>query len=231
MTSTAKQKILIADDEPDILELIEYHLGKEGYQVFTAHDGQEAIQQARRRQPDLIILDMMMPWMDGVDACRHLRSIPELKNTFIIFLTARNEEQAEITAFASGADDYITKPIKPRALTSRINAILRRQSAPPQEVIQNKLTVADLVIDRDSFLVFRDQQEFVFVKKEFELLYFLATHSGKVCTRDSILKNIWGNSVIVTNRTIDVHIRKLREKLGDRYIKTIKGVGYKFESN
>lgn len=230
MTNTAKQKILIADDEPDILELIEYHLAKEGYQVFTAHNGHEAVQEARRRQPDLIILDMMMPRMDGVDACRHLRSIPELKNAFIIFLTARNEEQAEITAFSSGADDYITKPIKPRALVSRINAILRRQLA-PQEVIQNKLTVADLVIDRDSFLVFRDQQEFAFVKKEFELLYFLAAHSGKVCTRDSILKNIWGNSVIVTNRTIDVHIRKLREKLGDRYIKTIKGVGYKFESS
>ncbi|MFN8406739.1 MAG: response regulator transcription factor [Sphingobacteriaceae bacterium] len=229
--STIKQKILIADDEPDIIELIQYNLTKEGYQIFTARNGQEAVLEAKRALPDLIILDMMMPRMDGIDTCRRIRSLPELKKTFLVFLTARSEENAEITAFNAGADDYITKPIKPRALVSRINAILRRKGIQIEAIHHNKLAVADLLIDRESFLVFRNQEKFVFVKKEFELLYFLASQTGKVCTRDTIMKNIWGNSVIVTNRTIDVHIRKLREKLGENYIKTIKGVGYKFDPN
>ena len=223
------RKILIADDEHKIVMTLEYTFRKNGYEVFIARDGSEVLELLKEEIPDVILLDVMMPRVDGFKLAEDIREHdPEIP---LFFLSAKTMKEDIIQGYKLGADDYITKPIKPRALTSRINAILRRQSAPPQEVIQNKLTVADLVIDRDSFLVFRDQQEFVFVKKEFELLYFLATHSGKVCTRDSILKNIWGNSVIVTNRTIDVHIRKLREKLGDRYIKTIKGVGYKFESN
>ena len=227
--STAKHKILIVDDEPDILELIEYNLNKEGYQVFTATNGQEAVLEAKRVLPDLIILDIMMPKMDGIEACRLLRSMPEFKNTFMVFLTARSEEYSEIAGFNVGADDYIAKPIKPRSLISRINAILRR-NAQSDDVSENKLEIADLVIDRDAFLVFRNGEKTVLAKKEFELLYLLASKPGKVYTREVILKNIWEDSVVVTNRTIDVHIRKLREKLGDMYVTTVKGVGYKFES-
>jgi two-component system alkaline phosphatase synthesis response regulator PhoP len=227
--SNARHKILIVDDEPDILELIEYNLKKEGYQVFTANNGQAAVTEAKRNLPDLIILDIMMPKMDGIEACRILRTMPEFKNTFMVFLTARSEEYSEIAGFNVGADDYIAKPIKPRALISRINAILRRNS-PADDALANKVEIADLIIDREKFLVYRGGEKIVLAKKEFELLYLLASKPGKVYTREVILKSIWEDSVIVTNRTIDVHIRKLREKLGDNYVSTVKGVGYKFES-
>lgn len=229
MSTLAKQKILIVDDEPDILELIEYNLKKEGYQVYTARNGQEAVSEAKKTQPDLIILDIMMPKMDGIEACRIMRTMPEFKNTFMVFLTARSEEYSEIAGFNVGADDYIAKPIKPRALVSRINAILRRNST-PEEVTDNKLEIGDLVIDREAYLVFKGDEKIVLAKKEFELLYLLASKPGKVYTREIILKNIWEDSVVVTNRTIDVHIRKLREKLGETYVSTVKGVGYKFEA-
>lgn len=223
-----KQKILIVDDEPDIIELIEYNLKKEGYQVFTASNGLEAIQVAKKSLPDLIVLDIMMPKLDGIEACRQLRAMPEFKSTFMVFLTARSEEYSEISGFNVGADDYIAKPIKPRALISRINAILRRNNMADSEV-ENKLEIGNLVIDREAYLVFQDGKKVVLAKKEFELLYLLASKPGKVFTREVILNNIWEDSVVVTNRTIDVHIRKLREKLGDDYVTTVKGVGYKFE--
>lgn len=226
--SNSKQKILIVDDEPDILELIEYNLNKEGYQVFLAHNGQEAVAEAKKVLPDLIILDVMMPKMDGIEACRIMRTMPEFKNTFMVFLTARSEEYSEIAGFNVGADDYIAKPIKPRALVSRINAILRRNQGTEDDA-DNKVEIGDLVIDREAFLVFQAGEKVVLAKKEFELLYLLASKPGKVYTREAILKNIWEDSVVVTNRTIDVHIRKLREKLGEKYVSTVKGVGYKFE--
>jgi two-component system alkaline phosphatase synthesis response regulator PhoP len=228
MSNSNKQKILIVDDEPDILELIEYNLKKEGYQVFLARNGQEAVAEAKRSLPDLIVLDIMMPKMDGIEACRIMRTMPEFKNTFMVFLTARSEEYSEIAGFNVGADDYIAKPIKPRALVSRINAILRR-NAPAEDVSDNKLEIGDLVIDREAYLVFQRGNKVVLAKKEFELLYLLASKPGKVYTREVILKNIWEDSVVVTNRTIDVHIRKLREKLGDDCVATVKGVGYKFD--
>lgn len=227
--SIAKYKILIVDDEPDIVELIAYNLKREGYQVYTASNGQEAVTTAKKILPDLIILDIMMPKMDGIEACRLMRSMPEFKSTFMVFLTARSEEYSEIAGFNVGADDYIAKPIKPRALISRINAILRR-NAQQEDLPENKLEIADLVIDREAFLVFRNGEKIVLAKKEFELLYLLASKPGKVYTRDVILKNIWEDSVVVTNRTIDVHIRKLREKIGENYVSTVKGVGYKFDA-
>lgn len=226
--STTKPTILIVDDEPDILELIEYNLKKEGYQVYTATNGQQAVSEAKKVIPDLIILDIMMPKMDGIEACRIMRAMPEFKNTFMVFLTARSEEYSEIAGFNVGADDYIAKPIKPRALISRINAILRR-NVQTEETLDSKVEIGDLVIDREAFLVFQAGNKVVLAKKEFELLYLLASKPGKVYTREVILKNIWEDSVVVTNRTIDVHIRKLREKLGDSYVTTVKGVGYKFE--
>lgn len=228
--SNIKHKILVVDDEQDIVDLMVYHLKKEGYQVYTANNGQEAVTTAKRVLPDLIMLDIMMPKMDGIEACRIMRGMPEFKNTFMVFLTARSEEYSEIAGFNVGADDYIAKPIKPRALLSRINAILRRNSA-TEEVVESKLEIADLVIDRETFLVYRNGQKIVLAKKEFELLYLLASKPGKVYTREVILKSIWEDSVVVTNRTIDVHIRKLREKIGDKYVSTVKGVGYKFENS
>src|SRR5690606_2596252 len=226
----SNQKILVVDDEPDIVELISYHLTKEGYQVHTASNGKEAIKTAKEVFPDLIILDVMMPEMDGIEACRLMRSMPELKHIFMVFLTARSEEYSEIAGFHVGADDYIAKPIKPRALMSRINAILRRNASDTiEDEVADRLEIVDLVIDRDSFLVYRGDEKFVLAKKEFELLYLLASKPNKVFTREQILKAIWEDSVVVTNRTIDVHIRKLREKIGDHYVTTVKGVGYKFE--
>lgn len=224
------QKILVVDDESDIVELISYNLTKEGYQVYTASNGKEAIKVAKEVFPDLIILDVMMPEMDGIEACRLMRSMPEFKQVFMVFLTARSEEYSEIAGFHVGADDYIAKPIKPRALMSRINAILRRNTTEViDDQVSDKLEIADLVIDRDSFLVYRGDEKFVLAKKEFELLYLLASKPNKVFTREQILKAIWEDSVVVTNRTIDVHIRKLREKIGETYVTTVKGVGYKFE--
>ena len=225
--SSVKQKILIVDDEPDIRELIEYNLKKDGYQVFTPANGQEGVAEAKRSNPDLIIFDIMMPKMDGIEACRILRTMNEFKNTFMVFLTARSEEYSEIAGFNVGADDYIAKPIKPRVLVSRINAILRRNNQ-SDDTTENKLEISDLVIDRETYLVYRNDQKIVLAKKEFELLYLLASKPGKVYTREVILKSIWEDSVVVTNRTIDVHISKVREKLGEDYISTVKGVGYKF---
>ncbi|MDF2517583.1 MAG: DNA-binding response regulator, partial [Sphingobacterium sp.] len=220
----------IVDDEKDILDLIAFNLNREGYQVSTAQNGEEAIQVAKQVNPDLIILDVMMPKMDGIEACRIMRAMPEFKSTFMVFLTARSEEYSEIAGFHVGADDYIAKPIKPRALMSRINAILRRNASEESDsTAQDKIEIADLVIDRDSFLVYKGEQKIVLAKKEFELLYLLASKPNKVFTREQILKSIWEDSVVVTNRTIDVHIRKLREKIGDDYVTTVKGVGYKFD--
>ncbi len=226
--NNSRNNILIVDDEPDIRELIEYSLKKEGYQVRIAENGKEAIAMAKAQIPDLIILDIMMPEMDGIEACRIMRTMPEFKNTFMVFLTARSEEYSEIAGFNVGADDYIAKPIKPRLLVSRINAILRR-NVQQEEPILDKIAIGDLIIDREAFMVFRDSEKIVLAKKEFELLYLLASRPGKVYTRDVILKSIWEDSVVVTNRTIDVHIRKLREKVGENYVTTVKGVGYKFE--
>ncbi|MDQ1151672.1 MULTISPECIES: response regulator transcription factor [Sphingobacterium] len=228
--SSSKQKILIVDDEKDILDLIAFNLNREGYQVSTAQNGEEAINVAKQVNPDLIILDVMMPKMDGIEACRIMRAMPEFKSTFMVFLTARSEEYSEIAGFHVGADDYIAKPIKPRALMSRINAILRRNATEESDAsVQDKIEISDLVIDRDSFLVYKGEQKIVLAKKEFELLYLLASKPNKVFTREQILKSIWEDSVVVTNRTIDVHIRKLREKIGDDYVTTVKGVGYKFD--
>lgn len=224
----SKNKILVVDDETDIRELIEYNLKKEGYQVITAENGVEAIEQAKRHFPQLILLDIMMPEMDGIEACRTIRSLPEFRDTFIVFLTARSEEYSEVSGFNVGADDYITKPIKPRILMSRINALLRRNKQDNEQ--DAKLEILDIVIDREAYLVFRGKEKIVLAKKEFELLYLLASKPGKVFSRDQILKSVWEDSVIVTNRTVDVHIRKLREKLGEGYVGTVKGVGYKFES-
>lgn len=225
--NNSRYKILAVDDEPDILEIISYNLNKEGYEVLTASNGADAIRIAREQKPDLIILDIMMPKMDGIETCRQIREIDKLKNTFVVFLTARDEEFVEIMGFSAGADDYISKPIKPRALLSRINAILRR-SGGKEEVVQPKIQVNDLSIDRETYMVTKGKEQIVLAKKEFELLYLLASKPGKVFSRDMILEQIWGNDVVVINRTIDVHIRKLREKVGEDYIQTVKGVGYKF---
>lgn len=224
----ANYKILIVDDEPDILELIEYNLKKEGYQVFTATNGQDAISEAKRSSPNLIILDIMMPILDGIEACRILRDMPEFRNTFMVFLTARTEEYSEIAGFNAGADDYITKPIKHGALISRINAILKR-NLQFEEVVIKKLVIADLIIDHENFLVYRRGQKLSLPRKQFQLLYLLASRPGKVYSREVILKNIWVNSLIVTNRSIDVHVRNIRAAIGDKYISTVKGVGYKFD--
>lgn len=224
---SGNKKILVVDDEVDILDLLKYNLEKEGYQVQVADNGIKGVEVAQTFVPDLILLDIMMPGQDGVETCRQLREVKSLSNAFILFLTARVEEYSEIAAFDSGADDYLTKPIKPRALMSRINAIFRRSK---KEVdVDEKITAGDLVIDRQSYVVTQKDREFTLPKKEFELLFFLAQHPGKVFSRDDLLINIWGTDVFVLARTVDVHIRKVREKIGDGYISTIKGVGYKFE--
>jgi len=226
MGSKPSQKVLVVDDEEPILELLKYNLEKEGYLVKTASDGQIAVDIARKFHPDLVLLDIMMPKMDGVEACRLLRAMPELANTFIVFLTARAEEYSEIAAFDVGADDYILKPIKPRALMSRISALFRRESKKTSESSQIK--IGDLVIDRASYTIQIKGREINLPKKEFELLFFLAQNPNKVFSRDDLLQNIWGSDVYVLARTVDVHIRKVREKIGDDYITTVKGVGYKF---
>ncbi len=225
----AKLKILAVDDEPDVLEIIEYNLKKEGYTVILANNGEEAVVLAKELKPDLIILDIMMPKMDGIETCRQIREDHKLRDTLIVFLTARSEEFLEIAGFNAGADDYIAKPIKPRALISRINAILRRTGLRDQE--HRKIEIKGLVIDRDTYLVYKNGVEISLAKKEFELLFLLASKPGKVFTRDLILELIWGTDVVVINRTIDVHIRKLREKVGEEFINTVKGIGYKFEAN
>lgn len=218
-------KVLVIDDEPDILDLLQYNLRKESYDVRIAEDGIKGVEIAREFLPDLILLDIMMPHQDGVETCRQIRQIPELNDVFVIFLTARIEEYSEIAAFDVGADDYITKPIKPRALMSRINAVFRRgKRADYDDIIQ----IGDLVIDKTSYTVRVDGKEVFLPKKEFELLHFLAQSPNKVFSRDDLLHNIWGSDVYVLARTVDVHVRKVREKIGEGFITTVKGVGYKF---
>lgn len=226
-----KHKILLVDDEPDILEFMEYNLKKENYEVIKCGNGKEAIELVRKEKPDLIILDIMMPEMDGIETCRAIRLMPEFRKTMIAFLTARNEDYSQIAGFDVGADDYITKPIKPRVLISRINALLRRYDQGQGQEVQssNVVKIADLQIDRDQYLVIKGDEKLELPRKEFELLALLATKPGKVFTREAILEKVWGNDVIVGDRTIDVHIRKLREKLGEDLIKTVKGIGYKFD--
>ncbi len=221
-----KHKILIVDDEPDILEFMQYNLEKEGFEVFLASSGKQAIEVAKHELPDLIILDVMMPGMDGIETCRELRNDARLRDTIIAFLTARNEDYSQIAGFESGADDYIAKPIKPRVLISRIKALLKRSG---QTVSGPVTEISGLIIDRNTYTLTKEGKELTLPKKEFELLAFLATKPGKVFTRDEILNRVWGNDVVVGDRTIDVHIRRLREKVGDKVIRTIKGVGYKFE--
>lgn len=220
------QKILVVDDEEDIVEFVSYNLKKEGFEVETATNGKIAIQKAKTQKPHLVLLDVMMPEMDGIETCNEMRQIESLKDTFIVFLTARGEDYSQIAGFDAGADDYIVKPVKPRILVSRINAMLRRGvSAGPEE----KNLHGDLLIDRDRYIVLKKGEELNLPKKEFELLSLLLSTPGKVFNRETILSTVWGDDVIVGDRTIDVHIRKLREKIGNEYIKTIKGVGYKFE--
>jgi len=220
------QKVLVVDDEEPILELLKYNLEKQGYDVRTAIDGQVGVDIARKFHPDLVLLDIMMPKMDGVEACRQIRAMPELANTFVVFLTARAEEYSEIAAFDVGADDYILKPIKPRALMSRISALFRRESK--KKNTSSQIKIGDLIIDRTSYTIKLKDKEISLPKKEFELLFFLAQNPNKVFSRDDLLQNIWGSDVYVLARTVDVHIRKVREKIGDDYITTVKGVGYKF---
>ncbi len=227
MANKNNQKILVVDDEEDIVELLEYNLKKEGYAVKTATDGAKAVEIAKGFDPDLILLDIMMPHQDGVETCRQIRENQELNHTYVIFLTARSEEYSEIAAFDVGADDYITKPIKPRALMSRINALFRRDNK--KKSSNSKIKINDLVIDKTSYTVTLKNDNVTLPKKEFELLYFLAQNPGKVFSRDELLQNIWGSDVYVLARTVDVHIRKVREKIGEGYIRTVKGVGYKFE--
>lgn len=223
----SKKRILVVDDEKDILEFLSYNLKREGAKVYTANNGREAVDIARKKKPDLILLDVMMPEMDGMETCIQLRENVETKDIVIAFLTARSEDYSQIAGFESGADDYIAKPIKPRVLLSRIKALLRRK-----EMSLNTTPAVDLKslsIDRDRYVVIKDDVELNLPKKEFELLALLISVPGKVFTRDHILSSVWGEDVVVGDRTIDVHIRKLREKIGSSNIKTIKGVGYKFE--
>ncbi len=229
MSTHQSHKVLVVDDEPDILELLQYNLVKEGYEVKTAPDGKKALEIAKDFLPNLILMDIMMPTIDGVETGRRMREMPELSSTFIIFLTARVEEYSEVAAFDIGADDYITKPIKPRALMSRISALFRRESKKTKQ--DDKVSIGDLVIDRKSYTVFNKGIPVTLPKKEFELLFFLAQNPNKVFSRDDLLQSIWGLDVYVLARTVDVHIRKVREKIGEGYIKTIKGVGYKFDLN
>jgi len=227
MSSNKSKKILVVDDEVDILELLKYNLKKEGYNVKTVANGLDAIETAKDFSPDLVLLDIMMPHQDGVETCRQLRELPELENTFIIFLTARSEEYSEVAAFDIGADDYITKPIKPRALMSRIAAMFRRGEVKSKD--NTLISVGDLSIDKTSYTIIIKDKKITLPKKEFQLLYFLAQNPNKVFSRDDLLQNIWGTDVYVLARTVDVHIRKVREKIGEGYIRTVKGVGYKFE--
>lgn len=226
MMNNNAHKILLVDDEPDILEFLSYNLKKEGYQVFTALTGEEGIAVAKKEMPHLVLLDVMMPGVDGIEVCRELRSAQGMDGVVIAFLTARSEDYSHIAGFEAGADDYINKPIKPRVLLSRIKALLRRS---PNGAESSAVDVGKLRIDRESYLVFKDGAEISLPRKEFELLSLLASKPGKVFARDEILNKVWGDEVVVGDRTIDVHIRKLREKLGEEFIRTVKGVGYKFE--
>ncbi len=221
-------KVLLVDDEQDILDFLKYNLEKEGFEVYTANNGRDAVAIATEKRPDLIVLDVMMPGMDGIETCRAIRLIENLNHTVIAFLTARNEDYSQIAGFDVGADDYITKPIKPRVLISRIKALLRRGAA-ANTTFNDIIDIGNLRIERPKHMVIKDGIEIVFAKKEFKLLMLLVSAPGKVFHREFIMEHVWGNEIVVGDRTIDVHIRKLREKLGDDYVKTIKGIGYKFE--
>ena len=220
-------KILVVDDEEDILEFLSYNLRAEGYDVIVADNGILAIELAKQEQPSLIILDVQMPDMDGITTCEKIREIPSLKETVVTFLTARSEDYSQIAGFEAGADDYITKPIRPKVLVSRVKALLKRRS-----ITQDSnfiIELGDIIIDKEKHLTTYKGQEVIFAKKEFKLLKLLISKPGKVFTREEILEKVWGTDIVVGDRTIDVHIRKLREKLADHYVKTVKGVGYKFE--
>jgi len=219
-------KILLVDDEPDILEIVGYNLKNEGYQVITATNGQEAIKIAKKKNPHLILLDIMMPEMDGIEACEKIRKIDTLENVLIAFLTARGEDYSQVAGFEAGADDYITKPIKPKVLVSKIKSLLRRLKDTKKN--DNATKIGDIVIDRDEYVVFKSKKRIALPRKEFELFSLLTSKPGKVFKREVILDTVWGNEVVVGGRTIDVHIRKLREKIGNKHFKTVKGVGYKF---
>ncbi len=224
-------KILLVDDEEDILEFISYNLAKEGYKVFTAKNGVEALKIAEKKVPNLVILDVMMPEMDGIAACEEMRKIPALNNTIIAFLTARGEDYSQVAGFEAGADDYITKPVRPKVLISRVKALLKRTgegSMVTAAIDENTVSVGNLVIDKERYLIKIDNVEMVLPRKEFELLSLLVSKPGKVFTREEIYHSVWGENVVVGDRTIDVHIRKLREKIGSHHIKTLKGIGYKF---
>lgn len=220
-------KILLVDDEPDIVEILSYNLAQEGYQIVTASNGKEAIKKAQKEHPHLIIMDVMMPEMDGIEACEQIRKKPELENTIITFLTARSEDYSQVAGFDAGADDYITKPIKPKVLISKVKALLRRLKE--ENTTLDILHVGEIIVNREAYKIVKQGEEIILPRKEFELFYLLATKPGKVFTREEILDKVWGNEVVVGGRTIDVHIRKLREKIGDNFFKTIKGVGYKIE--
>ena len=222
----SQPKILIVDDEVDILDLLEYNLEKEGYEVIKAMDGEEAIRKSREHKPDMILLDIMMPNLDGIETCRRIRAIKGLEKVFIVFLTARSEEYSELAGFEAGADDYIPKPIKPRVLMSRLRAIFRREQS--NDTKEDTLKVHDLEVIRDEYIVRRGEEKISLPRKEFELLYFLASYPGKVFRRAKLLEQVWGD-VFVVDRTIDVHIRKIQKKIGDDYIQTVKGVGYKLK--
>ncbi len=225
-TASNNYKILLVDDDPDILELLEYNLAKENYILEMANDGEEAFEKAKSFKPHLIIMDVMMPRMDGIETSRKIKSLQEFKNTMILFLTARGEEYTEVAAFDAGAHDYIIKPIKPRALISRINSLFKRDSA--VETKNEAIEIGGLIINRTNYSASFHGKPLVLPKKEFELLLFLASNPNKVFNRDELLEKVWGNDVYVVERTIDVHIRKLREKIPETYIKTLKGVGYMF---
>ncbi len=228
MESTATT-ILLVDDEADILEFLGYNLEKEGYRVLKARNGVKALKLARENKPRLIILDVMMPEMDGMETCRQIRMIPELNDTLVAFLTARGEDYSQISGFEAGADDYITKPIKPKVFISRVQALLRRVKEPPANLSVHQLK--EFTIDKDRYLIIKNGEEISLARKEFELLQFLVTKPEKVVTREEIFQHVWGEDVVVGDRTIDVHIRRIREKVGTDSIKTIKGVGYKFEES
>ncbi len=222
-------KILIVDDEPDILEFLQYNLEKEGFDVQTAIDGEEGLIKAHSKIPDIVVLDIMMPRMDGFEVCKVMRKDPKFDNTIITFLTAKDEDFSQIAALDLGGDDFITKPVSPRVFTSRIKALLRRHKSTDSNSLDQIIKIADLLIDKEKVMVKRGDRKIELAKKEFELFCLLVEKPGKVYTREEIFRKVWGTDVIVGNRTIDVHIRKLREKVGSEYIKTIKGIGYKFE--
>ncbi len=228
MNGALAQKVLLVDDEPDIVELLKYNLEREGYQVQTALNGRDALKSAKANHPDLIVLDIMMPGMDGVEVCAQLRQLPEFKHTLITFLTARSEDYSQIAGFDAGADDYITKPVRPKVFVSKVKALLKRSGSdrPEGQILESN----GIKVDLEKVMVYANDKELQLPKKEFELLILLMSKPGKVFKRDEIYSQIWGNELFVGDRTIDVHIRKLREKIGDERIKTIKGIGYKFDA-